>query len=452
MRKLAIIDDEKSICAPLEFALEDKFEIFTASNLRAVEDLLENHSLDVVLLDLKFGEISGIEILKMIKGDQPECVVIIMTAYATVQTSIEALKNKAYDYLIKPVDIRKLRVITQNAIDLIQLKERVNQLENGVQDAQVDYGIIGKSKSMKKVFNIIDKIKNIDSTVLIQGASGTGKELAAKAIHQGGNRKANPFVPINCAALPESLIESELFGYIKGAFTGAIQNKKGVFELAHEGTLFLDEIGEMSLTVQSKVLRAIQEKRIFPLGSEQPVDINIRLIAATNRDLLQRVKEGAFREDLYYRLNVVSFQLPNLNERKDDVLRLTQFFIEKYAKEFNKRPIKIQPEALSALENYHFPGNVRELENIIERAVIFSEDDFIRVSDLPDNVVHKRTKETPTQYFMGVKLGMTMAEIERKAIEATMEYVGGNRKETAKVLGVSERSVRYKLKSYEKNE
>lgn len=449
MRKLAIIDDEKSICTPLEFALEDQFEIFTATHLRAVEDLIQNHELDVALLDLKFGEISGIEILKMIKREQPDCVVIVMTAYASVQTSIEALKNKAYDYLIKPVDTTKLRVITQNAADLKGLKERVLQLESEVQDVKLDNGIIGKSKSMVKVFNIIEKVKDIDTTVLITGNSGTGKELAAQAIHDKGKRKMKPFIPINCAALPEHLIESELFGYVKGAFTGATQSKKGVFERAHEGTLFLDEIGEMSLNMQTKVLRAIQEKRIAPLGSEQLVDIDIRLIAATNRDLLKMVKEGSFREDLYYRLNVVSFKLPNLKDRQDDILRLTQHFVKKYAKEFNKEGVTIHPEVLSLIEKYRFPGNVRELENLIERAVIFCDGSLITLNDLPENIVNTTDRNHTSQYFMGVKLGMTMAEIERKSIEATLDYVGGSRKETAKVLGISERSVRYKLKSYE---
>lgn len=449
MRKLAIIDDEKNICTPLEFALEDQFEIFTATHLRAVEALLNTHLLDVVLLDLKFGEISGIEILKMIKSQQPECVVIIMTAYATVDTSIEALKNKAYDYLIKPVDTTKLRVITQNAVNLKILQERVLQLENSVHDTPLNHGIIGKSKSMEKVFNVIDKVKNIDSTVLITGSSGTGKELAANAIHNSGNRNLKPFVPINCAALPENLIESELFGYTKGAFTGATQNKKGVFELANNGTLFLDEIAEMSLAVQAKVLRAIQEKRILPLGSEKAIDVDVRLIAATNKDLLTAVKSGLFREDLYYRLNVVSIKLPELKDRKDDILRLVQFFLEKYASEFDKNKLSIHPEALSAIEHYSFPGNIRELENIIERAVIFSDGTHITLADLPEEILNNKKSIEPNQYFMGVKLGMTMAEIERRAIESTLEYVGGNRKETARVLGVSERSVRYKLKSYE---
>ncbi len=449
MRKLAIIDDEISICAPLEFALEDQFEIYTATHLRAVEDLLEKHRLDVALLDLRFGDISGIEILKMIKQEQPECVVIIMTAFATVETSIEALKNKAYDYLIKPVDTTKLRVITQNAVNLKILKERVAQLENDARDHKKEYGIIGKSKSMKKVFNVIEKVKNIDSTVLITGNSGTGKELAAKAIHNSGNRKEKPFIPINCAALPESLIESELFGYVKGAFTGADQNKKGVFELAHEGTLFLDEIGEMNLAVQAKVLRAIQEKRISPLGSEKSVAVDVRILAATNRDLFQSVKEGSFREDLYYRMNVVSFKLPDLKDRRDDILRLTHSFLEKYAEEFDKKDIVFHPEALSAIENYHFPGNVRELENLVERAVIFSDGETITIDDLPEGISKSEMVQNSKQYFMGVKLGMTMAEIERHAIESTLEYVGGNKKETARVLGVSERSVRYKLKSYQ---
>lgn len=452
MKKVLIIDDEKTICTSLQFAFEDNYQVFTANNIYELEVLLEETDFDVVLLDLKFGDISGLDLINRIKQKNKHTAVIMMTAYASVESSIEAMKRGVYDYIIKPIDITKLTFLIEKAIDFKSLNDKVHLLEKKVEQGQQTQKIIGKSKKMQDIYHIIDKVKDIDMNVLVEGPSGTGKELVAREIHFSGKRKDQPFEVVNCGAIPSTLIESELFGYEKGAFTGAAAKRKGLFELANHGTLFLDEIGEMDLHAQVKLLRVLQTMEIFPLGSEKSKKIDVRIVAATNKDLKEEVKKGCFREDLYFRLNVVSVTMPPLSQRLEDLPLLIEYFIKKTSESFNI-PIKsISREAYNALENYAFPGNIRELQNIIERSVVFASNEVIALGDLPELVAGDSTPVKKTAKVIPVPVGTPLAIVEKMLIEGTLEDNDGNRRKTAEQLGMSERNLRYKIKQYaEKN-
>jgi len=426
MRKLLIIDDERAICSSLGFALGKDYAVSTAVNLLEVNHHIENDFFDLILLDLKFGEVSGIDLLEQIGSRAPESIVVMMTAHGTIQTSIEAMKKGAYDYIMKPLEISQLRALLGKALEYKLLKEKIDYLQNEVQRRYSIGGIIGNSKKMRDVFELIQKVKDVDVNIILQGPSGTGKELVAKAIHYEGNRSLARFEAVNCGAIPENLMESELFGYEKGAFTSAGSKKKGKFELAHKGTIFLDEITELALPLQVKLLRAIQQREITPLGSEEVRAVDVRIIAATNKDLKKEVEKGHFREDLYFRLNVISIELPGLEQRKEDIPLLTRHFIDKCNKRIGKSIKGITREALLALEAYDYPGNVRELENILERAANLLE----------------------THNIIPVKLGHSLDDITRLVILKTLEAMEGNRRKTAEVLGISERNLRYKLKEY----
>jgi two-component system response regulator AtoC len=448
MRKVLIIDDERTICTSLHFALEDDYQVFTANNVFELENLLEDENFDVVLLDLKFGDVSGLDLIAPIKQQNKHTAIIMMTAYASVESSIEAMKRGVYDYIIKPIDITKLTFLIQKAVDFKRLNERVSLLEKEAERRDTNPQIIGSSKKMQDIFHIIDKVKDIEMNVLIEGPSGTGKELVAREIHYRGKRKDEPFEVVNCGAIPSTLIESELFGYEKGAFTGAANKRKGLFELAHNGTLFLDEIGEMDLHAQVKLLRVLQTMEIFPLGSEKSKKIDVRIIAATNRDLKEEVKKGNFREDLYFRLNVISIGMPSLHQRIEDLPLLVEYFIKKTSTTFNLPVKSISREAYNALEQYDFPGNVRELQNIIERSVVFASNEVIDLSDLPDMISGTQIPTQKSAKIIPVSLGLTLAQVERIMIEETLAYHEGNRRKTAEQLGISERNLRYKIKQY----
>lgn len=450
MSKLLIIDDEKTICTSLMFALEDEYEITTASNIYEVESALNAVYFDVVLLDLKFGDISGLDLLPVIKQKNKTTPVIMMTAYASVKSSIDAMKMGVYDYIMKPIDIDKLRFFILKAVEYKNLNEKISRLESEMKHQNKIQKIIGTSKKLQDVFHIIDKVKNINMSVLIEGQSGTGKELVAHEIHNQGNRKDRPFEVVNCGAIPSTLIESELFGYEKGAFTGADTRKKGLFELADKGTLFLDEIGEMDLHAQVKLLRVLQSKEIFPLGSESSKKVDVRIIAATNKDLKEEVAKGHFREDLYFRLNVVRIKMPPLKNRLEDIPMLIEHFIKQTAETYSMPTKRISRDALTALETYSFPGNVRELQNIIERALVFASGDTIHVQDLPESVSgHSVCALGKQSGIIPVAIGTTLKEAERLLVEHTLEYHQGNRRKTAETLGMSERNLRYKIKEYQ---
>jgi len=448
MKKILIVDDERTICSSLQFAFEDDYEVHTANNLFELENILEEEVFDVALLDLKFGDVSGLDLIGPIKQKNKHTAVIMMTAYASVESSIEAMKRGVYDYIIKPIDITKLTFIIEKAIDFKNLNDKVSLLEKEVEQRHQSYEIIGTSKRMQDIFHIIDKVKDIEMNVLIEGPSGTGKELVAREIHYRGKRKNEPFEVVNCGAIPSTLIESELFGYEKGAFTGAAAKRKGLFELAHNGTLFLDEIGEMDLHAQVKLLRVLQTMEIFPLGSEKSKKIDVRIVAATNKDLKEEVKKGNFREDLYFRLNVVSVTMPPLNQRIEDLPLLIEHFIRKTSEDFNI-PIKsISREAYNALERYEFPGNVRELQNIIERSVVFASNATIELGDLPELITGSSTPVKSASKVIPIPMGTSLSDVERLMIEHTLEHNDGNRRKTAEQLGISERNLRYKIKQY----
>ncbi|SHJ73704.1 sigma-54-dependent transcriptional regulator [Paramaledivibacter caminithermalis] len=445
MYRLLIIDDEEAICRSLQFAFEDKYKTLVANNFSTVEKYTSMYYFDVILLDLKFGEINGLEVLKYIKNKIPECQIIIMTAYSSIDSSIKAMKLGAWDYVLKPLSLDNLKIIIDKALEHKDLSCRLQDMQDELSTIKSDK-IIGKSKSMKDVFNLINKVKNIDVNVLITGESGTGKELVAREIHYNGKRKKGRFEAVNCGAIPKNLIESEMFGYEKGAFTGAIKTKKGKFVLADGGTLFLDEIGEMDFDIQVKLLRVIQDKIVYPIGSEEGIKVDVRIIAATNKNLLEEIDKGNFREDLYYRLNVINVKMPSLRERIEDIPLLVEHFIKKYNSTLNKNIKAVSPEALQLLKTYNYKGNIRELENILERAVILTENEMIDIYDLPYQIINNDNVKISDDKLI-VSVYETFDTIEEKVIRKALEKIGNKRK-TAKILGISERTLWNKIKKY----
>lgn len=436
MYKLLIIDDETSICTSLSFALEDNYYIFTANNEEGAMEIIKEKDIDMVLLDLKLGESDGINVLKKLKAIKSELVVIIMTAFGTIESSVNAMKAGAFYYITKPINIEELNLLLMKGEEYIKLNTKIKYLSNQI-DEDSKYSIIGNSKKIKAVFDLIDRVKDIDINVLITGESGTGKELVARAIHFHGKRKDKPFNVINCSAIPENLLESELFGY-----------KKGIIELSHEGTLFLDEIGDMDINLQTKLLRVIQDKEIRPIGSSKSIHVDVRFISATNKDLKEEIKNNRFRQDLFYRLNVININMPPLKERKEDIAKLTEYFIKKYNAKLDKNIKGITSKALDALEKYNFYGNVRELQNIIERAIVLTENDYIREEDLPEEIFNKENIVIDENDLIPVFIGEDIKTIEKKVLEYTLKKFDGNRKRTAEVLNIGERTLRYKIKEY----
>lgn len=451
MPNILIIDDEKAICSSLSFVLEDEHNVWTATDAEEGLSLLNDVPIDCVLLDLNLGHQNGLEYLPRIKEKKPETIVIIMTAYGTIESSIAAIKAGAYHYLTKPLNIEEVKLLLHKAFDFQSLHQQVKALSAAVKQQHSYAGMIGKSEPIQKVFQLIDKVKDISSNVLVTGESGTGKELVARAIHYQGIRKNEPFSVINCAAIPEQLLESELFGHEKGAFTGAFQRKEGLFERSKNGTVFLDEIGEMPLSLQAKILRVIQERVVRPIGSFQLIETDVRIIAATNRNLQEEVAKGNFREDLYYRLNVIPIHMPSLRERQEDVPLLIEHFLAFYSASMGKKKKSTSPEVKRLLYDYPYPGNIRELANIIEYAVALSQDDRIELDDLPASVFsNNRLAKTNGSMEEGVFIpaGLSLAEAEKKIILYTLDRNGGHRIKTAQQLGISERGLRDKLKQY----
>ncbi|MED1746781.1 sigma-54 dependent transcriptional regulator [Brevibacillus borstelensis] len=451
MTRLLIVDDEPAICASLSFALEDDFDVFTAKDEQTALAALEQEEIDCVLLDLNLGSTSGLELLPKLKKLRPDLTVIMMTAFGTIESSVAAMKAGAYHYLTKPLHLDEVKLLINKALEFQKLHKRVKVLSAAVKQQQSYAGMIGKSQQMQRIYQLIEKVKDIPSNILITGESGTGKELVARAIHYQGVRSQAAFSVINCAAIPETLLESELFGYAKGAFTGAVQQKTGLFERSHGGTVFLDEIGEMPLALQAKLLRVIQERTVTPLGSYSTKEIDIRLIAATNRNLEEEVAKGTFREDLYYRLNVIPIRTPALRERPEDVPLLVDYFLDLYAANMGREKKECSPDVKKKLFAYSFPGNVRELANIIEYAIALSSGEIITMEDLPASLVSQPTGKRlfpKSQEGVFVPANATLEEAERLVILHTLEKNGGHRKKTADQLGISERGLRQKLKQY----
>ncbi len=452
MDKLLIVDDDIAICESLKYAFKKKYELFFAHEPAKAMEHFNHNEIDVVLLDLKLGKWDGMDLYYSLRERNPNAVVIIMTAFGTIKSSIEAIKKGVFNYITKPIDLSELEFIVEKGVELNNLYKQVSYLGEELRKKHEQDGIVARSDKMKNVLSTVNKVKDIESNVLITGESGTGKEVVAKAIHYQGKRKNNAFHAINCSAIPSNLLESELFGYEAGAFTGAVKAKKGYFETSHKGTLFLDEIGDMDPLLQSKLLRVIQEKEVTPLGSSETRKIDVRILAATNRDLKRAVNEGTFREDLYYRLNVINIHLPPLRERKDDIPHLIEYFIRKYNRILNTNIKDVSTDFINALYKYEFNGNIRELENIIERAMALSEEEQLTVKDLPQYILTNKTPIGNTEKLIPVFIGESLSEIEKRVIKTTYEALGYNQKETAEVLGITARTIRNKLKDMENKE
>ena len=447
-RTVYIIDDEPSICVSLQLALKNLYRVKTFTSSLPALASMEAEGADIVLLDLRLGEENGLEVLERIKRIDPNTEVIMMTAFGSIDTSVNAMQKGAFTYLTKPINIEELKVIMQQAGNIRKLNEQIYYLSDQLESKSRFDAIIGESAPMQRVYMLIDRVKDIDTNVLITGESGTGKELVARAIHNAGKRYRERFVVVNCAAIPENLLELEFFGYKRGAFTGAMQDKKGKLEQADNGTLFLDEIGDMPLGLQSKLLRALQDKEFTPVGGSTPIKVDTRILAATNRDLPALIAEGRFREDLYYRLNVMEIRLPPLRERQGDIAILSNYLLGKFSSELNKPIRAITPEAKEMLERLPYPGNVRQLANILEYACILCQDGVISKEDFPEYVTRSDGAGPSGDSIDDYLSSHSLKDIEKRAIEATLQRCGGKRVATAAQLGISKRGLLNKLKEY----
>jgi len=439
--KILIADDEKGIRDSLQMILnEEGYTTRTASNGIEALELMEEDDFNLVISDIKMPGINGMELLEKCSKTFPDTYFIIMTAYASVETAIAALRNGAYDYLLKPVEFDDLLIRVKRLLDFKKLSDENKFLRQKISSNADFENIIGKSEPMAKVFKIISQVAPTNSNIFISGKSGTGKELVAKAIHYNSLRKEKIFLPINCGAISENLIESELFGHKKGSFTGAVSDKDGLFKVADGGTLFLDEIGDLPLNLQVKLLRAIEDKEFMPVGGVKPVKTDVRIIAATNKDIYDKTKSGEFREDLYYRLNVVEIKLPSLNERREDIPLLVNHFVEKYCNEMGKPVLGVNSESMKKLINYDWRGGVRELENIIERAIIFSSGDFIEIADLAESVGSTINLDNTAE-----NLKEATMNFEKEHIKRIIKKYDNNKEEAAKVLGIGLSSLYRKM-------
>ncbi|WP_331489627.1 sigma-54 dependent transcriptional regulator [Tepidibacter hydrothermalis] len=448
MKKILIADDEQNMLWAIKRALKGKeYKIITASDGLEALEKFKSHEPDLVLLDFKMPKMDGMNVLKEIKNENSKIPVIMITAHGTMESAIEAMKIGALDYISKPFDIDQLKIQIKKALEIGDMKEQIDFFKEELRSI-TGKPIIGDSSQMKRVMEIVERVSKTNATVLITGESGTGKELIASAVHYSSDRSDKPYITVNCGALPETLLESELFGHDKGSFTGAISKKLGRFERANKGTIFLDEIGELSLQVQVKLLRVLQEKQIERVGGTETIDIDVRIIAATNKDLKKMVEEGTFREDLYYRLNVIPIQLPALRERKEDIKLLVEYFLEKYCNEMGRDTMTISTESINALTNYSFKGNIRELENIIERLVILSEGKLIDKNDLPREILYEGSREFQ---FNIPPSGINLEEVEKNFILQALKICDYNQTKAAKLLGVTRHTLIYRMEKYNIN-
>jgi DNA-binding NtrC family response regulator len=450
MDNILIIDDEKSLLDLLSVVLKKAgYRVTTCLAPTRVFDILEKEEPDLLICDIKLPQLSGMEVLKYVREHKPAIPVIMITAYGSLKQAVEALKAGAVDYILKPFDVEELKIIISQELEKRRLKEENTLLKRHLKEKYSFENMIGKSKAMQEVYSLIEKSAGTDSTVLITGESGTGKEMAARALHLLSRRGENPFVSINCAALPENLLESELFGHAKGAFTGAVAEKKGMFEVATRGSLFLDEVGETSPWTQVKLLRALQERKIRRVGGTEEIPVDVRIIAATNLDLKERIAEGKFREELYYRLNVIAFEMPPLRARTEDIPLLINHFLQKYCPQMGKKMKRVAPEVINYFELYPWPGNVRELENVIERVVAIEDRETITGASLPREIVfppkrHTREVLIPPNFDLMAHLD----EVSKRYIGEARTLSGGNLRKTASLLGVSYRSLRHLIDKF----
>ncbi|MCD6353772.1 MAG: sigma-54-dependent Fis family transcriptional regulator [Proteobacteria bacterium] len=449
MYKILVVDDEKGIREFLEITLKKEgYDVSLASSGEEAIALCERGVFDLILADIKMPRGDGNTVLKQVKKMHPETVVIMITAYGSLESAVEAMKEGAFDYISKPFNVNELKALLKNAIRKRQLEQESLPEEEFLEKDRFD-NIISSSPEMRKIFTLIPRAASAKSNILIIGESGTGKELVARSIHQRSNRKNEPFLTINCGGIPENLLESELFGHKKGSFTGATTTKKGLFDAASGGTIFLDEIGDLPLSLQVKLLRVVQEKTFTPVGDTQELNVDVRIISATNQDLEGKVIDKKFREDLYYRLNVIQLRIPPLRERTMDIPLLAQYFLEKYSREMEKEIKQISAYAVDALKCYHFPGNVRELKNIIERSVALETSNII----LPESLVlaaYKQGRKEISAFDMdippeGMDLDEIMNKMEKNLLFKALERSHGVKKKAAELLNISFRSLRYRL-------
>jgi two-component system response regulator AtoC len=448
-----VIDDDKMIRSFLDSILsEDGYEVLLAATGAEGSATLRAKPVDVVLLDLMLPDEDGISVLRKIKQEEPNVQVILLTAYGAVESAVEAMRLGAYDYIDKPSDVSKLKLVIGRALEELTMRREIERLRQQA-GAYMHGWIVGESKEMRRIAQLVTKVAQGNATVLIQGESGTGKEVVANAIHQQSRRAKHPFTVINCAAIPADLLESELFGFEAGAFTGAQRRKKGLLEVADKGTLFLDEIGEMKPETQAKILRVIESKTLRRVGGTTDIKVDVRFIAATNRDLRAAVQEGKFREDLYYRLQVVVIDLPPLRERMQDMKLFIAAFIDEFNQTMGKNIEKVSDEALEPMKRYHWPGNIRELRNVIERGMVLCDGREIQLAHLPAELCN--TSSAPSRRTMvadlppeGVNLEDMVSQLERRLIEEALTKTGGNQSEAAEMLSISRDQLRYRLEKY----
>ena len=440
--RILIVDDEAdSRDALAELTQRWGYDVQTASDgTEALRRAIEGHP-DVILTDLVMPNMDGLWLLRALRAEIPECPVVLLTGRGTIQTAVQAIKEGAYDFIEKPLEIPRLRIVLERALEKKETMREVQLLRRRLAALAPGTDMIGSGPAMQQVFELVKKVAPSTASVVISGQSGTGKEVVARAIHNLSPRKEKPFVALNCSAIPATLIESELFGYERGAFTGADQRRMGNFELAHNGTLFLDEISELSLELQAKFLRVLEERKFRRLGGRAEVEVDVRVICATNRDLKEQIERGRFREDLYFRLHVFTIGLPPLRERREDVPLLVHHFIEKFNAETGKRVQGVSPAAMATLQGYGWPGNIRELRNTLERAMILVDGDVIGEEQLPPDMQSSR----PEAAMLRVPLGVPLEQVEKDFILASLQKNGGNKARTAEVLGISEKTLYNKL-------
>jgi len=458
MAHILVVDDEKSICELLEITFrKEGYRVEVAHSLDAAKRKLESQIFDIVISDIRMPGASGVELLKLTKEIAPDCFFLLITGVPTVETAIAAINSGADRYVIKDHElVDQLRRAVREATESLRWKKEAGYLRRELRRLTGLDNIIGQSPKMRAIFDLIQTIAPQSSRVLITGESGTGKELVARAIHENSARSQAPFITINCGAFPETLLESELFGYMKGSFTGANENRKGLFEAAHGGTLFMDEIGNMSLTMQVRLYRVLQEGKVRPIGSTAETDVDVRIIAATNKDFEKEIAEGRFREDLYYRLSVIPIQLPSLRERREDIPLLARYFLERFRKTMEKSIEGFSPEAMRKLEEYDWPGNVRELENTLERAVALESGPEISLRVLPDRVAGYSGSggagtpfaETSGLPATGLDFEKEIADAERRYLQAALTKANGVRTQAAEILKISYRSFRHYAKKH----
>ncbi len=442
MSRVLVVDDEKDICNALEFLLSGEgYDVKSAGSGEEAIELLRKETFDIVLTDLRMDKVDGIGVLVEAKKLNPETAVLVMTAYASVESAVEAMKKGASDYIVKPFINEEIRLTLRRTLEQMRLRsENITLRRELSQQREKVKGVVYASEPMARIFELIDNVAPTRSNILLLGESGTGKSLIAEIIHASSPRKDGPFLSINCSAIPETLLESELFGYRKGAFTGAVADKKGLIQMADEGTLFLDEVGDMPPALQAKLLKVIETGEAMPLGDTKPRSSDIRLITATNQDLERKIREGSFREDLFYRINVIEITIPPLRQRAEDIPLLAEHFVRKFARENGKDVRGVSDEAMQVMLNYNWPGNVRELANVIERAVVLSATDTIKPGDLPSKLSLRQEAPTSLRDIVG--------EYEKNAIRAAYSAHGANKEATARALGIDLATLYRKLKKY----